>query len=430
MFHLSFRLVLLVGLLVLITGCRRERGCTDPTALNYNPDAFVNNGDCLYELPVPTTYTFLRYDLSTVRNVTPIAAQTLIADLYHLVQQLGSNANLSVAYADSLLPRYAETAPDLSILLLPSSEANPDLYSGFGAVASLQSQLNNTYGANEDLIEWLAFVQAAAQNPDLIYTPQVHTSAEGLDLSELIHKTLLGAVLYYQGTQLLNTLSSANNTDLVGGTNYTAAELAFDRAFAYFGASIDLKSYTDAQLLAQPYQDTNNNGDIDYTSEYNFHFPTEAARRDVAVGSRDFTETIFNAFLAGRTAITNKEDSLRFIYSSFIVDEWERLIAASAIHHLNKLPAEMAEVGTNTTQAADLNRDWSAMRGYLLALRYNVNKEISTADLNTILGLTGSTPVYAENGSTEYSNYVSNLFEVRTLLQTTYGFSETEVLGW
>ena len=141
MFHLSFRLVLLVGLLVLITGCRRERGCTDPTALNYNPDAFVNNGDCLYELPVPTTYTFLRYDSSTVRNVTPIAAQTLIADLYHLVQQLGSNANLSVAYANSLLPRYAETAPDLSILLLPSSEANPDLYSGFGAVASLQSQL-------------------------------------------------------------------------------------------------------------------------------------------------------------------------------------------------------------------------------------------------------------------------------------------------
>jgi hypothetical protein len=41
----SFQILLLVFFL----SCKNRSGCTDPNALNYNPDATVDNGDCIYQ---------------------------------------------------------------------------------------------------------------------------------------------------------------------------------------------------------------------------------------------------------------------------------------------------------------------------------------------------------------------------------------------
>ena len=45
---------------------------------------------------------------------------------------------------------------------------------------------------------------------------------------------------------------------------------------------------------------------IDFKSEYNFGLSRNAGKRDKGGSGVDFTQEIFNAFLAGRTAITNQ----------------------------------------------------------------------------------------------------------------------------
>lgn len=46
--RLPILLLFLSFLLAFQTGCRRERGCDDPLAVNWDPDADVNDGSCIY----------------------------------------------------------------------------------------------------------------------------------------------------------------------------------------------------------------------------------------------------------------------------------------------------------------------------------------------------------------------------------------------
>tara|TARA_B100000809_G_scaffold141474_1_gene139044 strand:- start:220 stop:759 length:540 start_codon:yes stop_codon:yes gene_type:complete len=52
--NLKFTLFLFVGLLILVScSKKKEEGCTDRLALNYDQSAEVDNGLCEYEVPVP-----------------------------------------------------------------------------------------------------------------------------------------------------------------------------------------------------------------------------------------------------------------------------------------------------------------------------------------------------------------------------------------
>lgn len=46
-YHPIFYISLLFGIIA-VSGCKREHGCTDPAASNYNPNARVDNGTCAY----------------------------------------------------------------------------------------------------------------------------------------------------------------------------------------------------------------------------------------------------------------------------------------------------------------------------------------------------------------------------------------------
>ena len=40
--------LLLLGLILVFSGCKKEEGCTDPAAINYNPEAEKDDGSCTY----------------------------------------------------------------------------------------------------------------------------------------------------------------------------------------------------------------------------------------------------------------------------------------------------------------------------------------------------------------------------------------------
>lgn len=45
----SLLFLALTAVLLSLTSCKKEEGCTDPNATSYNPEAEVDNGTCTYE---------------------------------------------------------------------------------------------------------------------------------------------------------------------------------------------------------------------------------------------------------------------------------------------------------------------------------------------------------------------------------------------
>ena len=72
------------------------------------------------------------------------------------------------------------------------------------------------------------------------------------------------------------------------------------------------------------------------------------------------------------------------------------------------------------------------MRAYAHGLIYNDFKVISDDNLNRILGVMGTAPVYPENGDfTAMQDYHDALVgEVRAIFKASYGFSDANVANW
>ncbi len=417
---MRFSLIFIVFLFIatLFVGCvKREKGCTDLSSLNYNPDAIYDDGSCIYALPTPSVYYFLRFDASSVSYSSISATQFQVSDSYYLCKQLGSNPNFALSYTDTLRQIYANSLSSMLVQTPLTTTLSPNKYSGFGFVASLNSKMNKTYGADSIADALLSIIETNALNGQ-IGTPAVYTNQDGIDASELLHKTLLGSVLYYQGTNLLNTLFNNSNTTLVSGTNYTAMEHAWDEAFGYYGASIDLNSYTNTSLTNPNgnYYDSNLNGMIEANGEYNFNFVTQAATLALDNPSQtNYNTLIFEAFLTGRAGITNKNDTIRRQQATIIVEQWEKLLANNALYHANLLSIEVANIGTPNQNTAAINQHWSAMIGYILALQYNSQKIITQTQIAQLKTSAGNFPP----NSLDFQEKIN---EIKQILVQTYHF--------
>lgn len=416
--RLSLIFVVFLFVTTSFVGCvKREKGCTDLSSLNYNPDAIYDDGSCIYALPTPNIYYFSRFDASSVNYSNISATQFQVSDSYYLCKQLGSNPNFAFSYTDTLRQIYANSLSNMLVQTPLTTTLSPNKYSGFGFVASLNSKMNKTYQADSIADTLLSIIKTNALNGQ-IGTPAVYTNQDGIDASELLHKTLLGSVLYYQGTNLLNTLFNNSNTTLVSGTNYTAMEHAWDEAFGYYGASIDLNSYTNTNLTNPNgnYHDTNANYVIEANGEYNFNFVTQAATLALDNPSQtNYNTLIFEAFLTGRAGITNKNDTIRRQQATIIVEQWEKLLANNALYHTNLLSIEVANIGTPNQNTAAINQHWSAMIGYILALQYNSQKIIAQTQIAQLKTSAGNFPP----NSLDFQEKIN---EIKQILVQTYHF--------
>ena len=271
------------------------------------------------------------------------------------------------------------------------------------------------------------------------------TNSSGHRLDQMIQKTLWGAVAYWQGTsKYMSKIPTDDNTVADDGDNWTAMEHHWDESFGYFGAARDYNTgYTDdADRKSDPYHDTNGDGSIDLGSEYNIGWAVTAAKRDLCNDcdtDYDFTKTIFDAYLEGRTLIHNQGDLASILVQrDIILENWEKVAAAVTIHYINDVAEDMAALyqadptaGPLSESSADLNNHWAEMRAYAMSLMYNDFKVITDAQLETLYTTMGTAPVYPEAGSEAFYTYHGLLLSTaKSVLQEAYGFSDANMDNW
>lgn len=281
---------------------------------------------------------------------------------------------------------------------------------------------------------------------------KVYVTPDGLDLQQLIQKHLVMSVAYSQGTDDYlddegtdpgKGLLSPNTRD--GSNLYTVLEHAWDEAFGYFGAARDYSLYADEEIAVaggrtdwQGYHDTNGDGKIDLTTEYVFGAASNAAKRDLGAKEPvDFTRDAIEAALAGRSLIAEAGETLTASEASKLaahrdawVLAWEKAIAATVVHYINKTIASTKAAGSESYDFYAHAKAWSELKGFALGLQYNPRKKISDADFGKLHDLVGDKPVLATALQAERDTYAAKLGEARELLRKAYDFSTANVEGW
>ena len=373
---------------------------------------------------------------SSVSYSGQVVRNLLVNDLK---TQMGTDAGSGDA--TTLLSMMANDDPNRMILTLTTPSSMQTKYHDIST-----SHLNDRLDAVSDYIlpgyEMNAGDAISAWVTDAVNNGK--TNADGIRLDQMVQKTLWGAVAYWQGTsKYMSKIPNDDNTMSDDGDPYTAMEHHWDESFGYFGAARDYNTgYSDDNARKTTQNDSNGDGSIDFKTEFNSGWGITAAKRDLVDGvsvDYDFTGTIMNAYLEGRTLIYNQAplDEI-LVQRDIIVNTWEKVVAAVTIHYVNDVAADMAALypadsnaGPLSDLSADLNNHWGEMRGYANCLLYNDFKVISDSNLNTVLTTMGTSPVYPEDGETVFYNYHEMLVTtVKSLLQNAYGFSDEHMANW
>ena len=294
-----------------------------------------------------------------------------------------------------------------------------------------------------------------------------YVDGNGRDFRQLIQKFLLGAVTFSQGTSdYLQTDFSADNAQ-DGTSPYTSGAHDWDEAFGYFGAARNFNDYTDDEISAKGgrdgwssgYYDTNGDGKIDLTSEINLGNSSNCAKRDRGtVGNpnpTNFTKTVFDAFIAGRTILNNAEKAaaeaggqvdLTAAQAAALeaagntaAATWEKCVAATVVHYINDTSSDVTNIENgqykNLEHYTDLAKHWAEMMGFALGLQFNVESPIyasaeNLAAYKAALTAMGTAPVLADDGEQAIADYLTGLAAARDSFEAIYSFDKDNVANW
>ncbi|MYB65166.1 DUF4856 domain-containing protein [Candidatus Poribacteria bacterium] len=398
------------------------------------------------KIEVPQAYVFdSRFEegASSVSYSGQVVRNLLLQDLKSVTDSVGKDGASPIS-VDDMLNLYAyddglNLETRTSTGFIPALENKYSaLFTGKNLVGKISDApvIGYDITADELVRDWIGQIAENSQDSNKLGTAMAYTTDDGVDLSQMINKVLIGAVPYYQATGVyLNGLLERDNSEARDGEDpYTSMEHGWDEAFGYFGAARDYARYSDDQLAGSVDDftfDSNGDGSIDFKSEYNFGLSRNAAKRDKGGSGTDFTKDIFEAFLAGRTAITNQGSVEEIsMYRQAASEGMEKVIAATVVHYINDTLSDMSNLGTPDENRANLNKHWAEMKGYTVALQYNPFKLITDGQLRELHGIMGTAPKYDEPGSSAYSSQVANYQRAKVVLQTAYGFSSTNMDNW
>jgi len=281
-------------------------------------------------------------------------------------------------------------------------------------------------GSSAQIEAWFQLVEDHSPMSGAVSTKNWFITPDGLDISQLVQKTLMGSVFYYRATyDYLDPIAESDNTTVVEGEG-TAMEHHWDEAFGYYGAPADFSIYTADDILKK-YRDTNNNGKQEIPSEkYYFHANysltrDEASKNFPAADQTNYRKELMDAFILGRAAIVAKDAAVRDEARTKIYDAWEKQTAASAISYMNKVKKAITENSASLDAIDTKYHEWAEGRGFLNALKYGINKKISDTDWNLVSGYLGEKP--ADTSVEELTSAIAKL-------QSVYGFSDHQAANF
>lgn len=204
----------------------------------------------------------------------------------------------------------------------------------------------------------------------------------GIEIAQVIKKQLMGAVFYYQAVETyLANLSTDDNTTVTPGEG-TLMQHHADEAFGYFGVPINFPSNTVG---------------LRYWGEY-------CEEVDHAINSNS---PVMTAFIKLRYAINNHDNTTRDQQAIIVRQQWERVVAASAI--LEMIEAKAA-FGSDNVQ---MRHVLSEAVGFINSLKYNSNKLISDAQITDALNALGTN---------FYTISISQIDDAINTINSVYGF--------
>ena len=279
---------------------------------------------------VPTTYNFSAMDFSaSTKRIT------MLGELTTYIRTTHSNTAAPILDAQKMKDMYANVNSMFIDATLNASgvQLKDKTGNAFGLQAELEANFMDAVIASQHAATSPTTTTASngVAGKLISGTRYILVDTAGFEYKEYIEKGIMGGVLYYQATTILNNISTFNNTTMGGGR--TAQESAWDEAFGYFGVPVDFP--------------TNVIGLKNWGSYCN-------SVSTALGGTTTINATIMNAWIAGRAAISNGDNAARDAARNVVIKTWEKIAAARFITYVkgakSKIGIETATVNHNLSE--------------------------------------------------------------------------------
>jgi len=340
----SVLLLSVVGLFAL--GSCKKKGCTDPTAVNYDSEAEKDDGSC-EDLQVPSTYVFTDADgNSTVSYGGQTARMDMLSEMTSYLKSANTSGGSNQLDAATLLAMYDNSYTGWSDQSLVGNGKQLKSKTALGD-AGVQAQFET----------WMTEAAAATPPTEEGYYLQAET---GQEWTQLIEKGLMSACFASQmtGNYLAGIESDDNSVavDPANGKFYTEMEHHWDEAYGYF---------TDA---------------VDYPTNGTNRFWGKYANNtlETLLGS---ATTISEAFRTGRAAISAGVTADVPAQVAIIQEEVRRMVAGMAIHYLNSTKQKVADGESQNKVNHYMSEAWA----FIYGIQFCANPDMDPQTVNGLL---------------------------------------------
>jgi hypothetical protein len=304
---------------------------------------------------VPATYNFSNADSLPAKTILSMFGEMEIALNKGNAGNVVSSANMKSMYANQG-GLFTDTSFNGVTINLNTSGMSLE---------------NSTIPAARTLIaSWIDSIELASSStlPATngvagVSSRQTLLSQNGIYWRQLFTKTQMGTVLGHLITDVY--LGDSLNSNI----SMTAKQHAWDQAFF---------------LWCVPSNFPANRKGVKYWGSYTSQIDSGISKPVTTLTGINANPALLNAFLKGRAALANNDNSTALQQAAVIIPFFETLEAAAALHELNEAKGNLAN------SAAAVTGNLSESLGFWMALKFNQHKKISESDYQSVLALYGT----------------------------------------
>lgn len=312
---------------------------------------------------VPDAYLFSRNDMSSVSTQGQKDRLNMLSEIKSYLQTGDAGEELD---ADLLLKMFANEDSPFESADLNASTKQIENKTATGDVAFYKELFEEAETVSREVKTngTTAVKGTAGQIERKAKESNINVNAKGWEFTQMIEKGLMGALIYNQIYNSYLTVekvgNDVENTLIEEGKNYTPMEHHWDEAFGYFGVPINFPN-------GEPALSGNNDR---FWAEY-----TLGRDEDLNIA-----KPLMTAYITGRAAIVAKDYETKNAQIFKIRDFHEIVAAATAVHYINA-----AIKNIDSPDQGSLFHHMSEAYGFVNAIKYNPTKNLTSAEINTIL---------------------------------------------